>query len=161
MLPRLLAAYRKYGFAAAGCPDSANQRCRRGAPVDSMKNGAPNDTVSSAASHHTGISDPVGFHPAATATGSVRNVNTNRASCRIDCLRTSSQRVVTCAYRYPPSRAVWKNSMHVFQTAGVPPSIGSTIFENIGCTANNNAAFTNNVIENSTTTAPERETSRF
>ena len=51
--------------------------------------------------------------------------------------------------------------MHVFQTAGVPPSIGSTIFENMGCTANSSAAFTNNVIENSATTNPERERSRF
>src|ERR671910_760614 len=63
MLPRLLAAYRKYGFAAAGCPDSANHRCSKGAPVDSMKNGAPSETVSSAASHQTGISEPVGCQP--------------------------------------------------------------------------------------------------
>jgi hypothetical protein len=64
-----------------------------------MKNGAPSDTVSSAASHQTGISEPVGFHPDATATGSVRNVNANRTSWRIDCLRTSSHRVVMWAYR--------------------------------------------------------------
>ena len=29
MLPRLLAAYRKYGFAADGCPDSLNHRCKQ------------------------------------------------------------------------------------------------------------------------------------
>ena len=51
--------------------------------------------------------------------------------------------------------------MHVFHTDGVPPSKGSTIFENIGCTANSSAAFTNNVIENSTTTAAERVKRRF
>jgi UDP-N-acetylenolpyruvoylglucosamine reductase len=51
--------------------------------------------------------------------------------------------------------------MHVFQTAGVPPSIGSTIFENIGCTANSSAAFTNSVIENSTTTEEERVMTRL
>ena len=51
--------------------------------------------------------------------------------------------------------------MHVFQTDGVPPSIGSTIFENIGCTAKSSAAFMNSVIENSATTAPERVKTRF
>jgi hypothetical protein len=51
--------------------------------------------------------------------------------------------------------------MHVFQTDGVPPNKGSTIFENIGWTANRSAAFTNNVIENSATTTPERVTRRF
>jgi hypothetical protein len=62
-----------------------------------MKNGAPSETVNSAASHHTGIAEPFGCHPDATATGSVRNVSTNNTSCSTDCLRTSSQRVVTCA----------------------------------------------------------------
>jgi hypothetical protein len=51
--------------------------------------------------------------------------------------------------------------MHVFQTDGVPPSIGRTIFENIGCTAKSSAAFTNNVIENSATTAPDLVRRRF
>jgi len=51
--------------------------------------------------------------------------------------------------------------MHVFHTDGVPPSMGSTIFENIGCTAKSSAAFTNNVIENSATTTPERDRRRF
>src|SRR5215207_11109886 len=93
MLPRLLAAYRKYGFAAAGWPDSLNQRCSSGAPVDNMKNGAPSETVSSPASHHTGISEPFGLHPDATAIGSVRNVSPNSTSCSSDCLRTSSHLV--------------------------------------------------------------------
>jgi hypothetical protein len=97
MLPRLLAAYRKYGFAADGWPVSLNQRWSSGAPVDNMKNGAPSETANKPASHHTGISDPVGRHPDATATGSVRNVSANRAICRTDCLRTSSHRLVTCA----------------------------------------------------------------
>src|SRR5262245_18733699 len=90
MLPRLLAAYRKYGLAADGWPVSLNQRCSRGAPVDNMKNGAPSDTTSRPASHHTDISDPVGRHLDATATGSVRNVSAHSAICRMDCLRTSS-----------------------------------------------------------------------
>ena len=30
----------------------------------------------------------------------------------------------------------WKKTTQVFQTAGVPPSRGSTIFANIGCTRN-------------------------
>src|SRR5262245_4437918 len=47
MLPRLLAAYRKYGLVAFGCPVRLNHRWSSGAPVDSMKNGAPSDTVSS------------------------------------------------------------------------------------------------------------------
>ncbi len=97
MLPRLLAAYRKYGFAAEGWPVSLNQRCRSGAPVDSMKNGAPSDTARSPASHQTGISEPVGRHPDATATGSVRNVSANSAIWMTDCLRTSSHRLETCA----------------------------------------------------------------
>src|SRR6476660_2568838 len=131
MLPRLLAAYRKYGFGASGWPDSLNHRCSSGAPVDNMKNGAPSETASSAASHHTGIAEDVGRQPDATATGSVRKVSANRTICSTDCVRTASHRLVTCAYRYPPNRAVWKNSMHVFQTDGVPPRRGSTIFENI------------------------------
>jgi hypothetical protein len=32
--------------------------------------------------------------------------------------------------------------MHVFQTAGVPPRRGSTIFANIGCTAKRRTAET-------------------
>ena len=33
-----------------------------------------------------------------------------------------------------------KNSMHVFQTAGAPPSSGSTMRPNIGCTENKSVA---------------------
>ena len=51
--------------------------------------------------------------------------------------------------------------MHVFHTDGVPPRSGSTIFENIGCTENSSAAFTNSVIENRPTTIPERVSRRF
>ena len=32
-----------------------------------------------------------------------------------------------CAYAYPPSRANWKKSMQVFQTADVPPNQGRII----------------------------------
>jgi len=38
--------------------------------------------------------------------------------------------------------------MHVFHTAGVPPSSGNSIFATIGCTEKSNAALTNNVIPN-------------
>jgi hypothetical protein len=38
--------------------------------------------------------------------------------------------------------------MHVFHTAGVPPSRGNSIFATIGCTEKSNAALTNNVIPN-------------
>jgi len=46
--------------------------------------------------------------------------------------------------------------MHVFQTAGVPPSKGSAILANIGCTMNRSAAETKTVSENSATTATFR-----
>jgi hypothetical protein len=40
--------------------------------------------------------------------------------------------------------------MQVFQTAGVPPSRGSAIFANMGCTMKRRAAETKTVSENST-----------
>jgi hypothetical protein len=36
----------------------------------------------------------------------------------------------------------WKNTIATDHTAGVPPSLGSTILANSGCTANNSAALT-------------------
>src|SRR5262245_7485228 len=48
MEPRLLAAYRKYGSLAAGCPVVANHFCSSGALVATTKNGMPTTTASSA-----------------------------------------------------------------------------------------------------------------
>src|SRR5688572_5225662 len=61
-----------------------------------------------------------------------------------------------CAYKYPPSSAVWKNTMHVFQTAGVPPSNGRTIFEKIGWMANSRAAFRKIAAVNTAATSRDR-----
>jgi hypothetical protein len=38
---------------------------------------------------------------------------------------------------------VWKNTIATDHTEAAPPSCGSTILVNIGCTANNSAALTN------------------
>jgi hypothetical protein len=46
----------------------------------------------------------------------------------------------------------------VFQTAGVPPRRGSSIFAIIGCTEKSNAALTNKVIANSAVSDPSLET---
>lgn len=54
-------------------------------------------------------------------------------------------RDVACAYPYPASSITWKNSIAVFHTCGVPPSIGRIIFENIGWTENNSAALSSSV----------------
>ena len=43
--------------------------------------------------------------------------------------------------------------MHVFHTAGVPPSSGKAILENIGCTTNSSAALTNTAAVNASATA--------
>jgi len=43
--------------------------------------------------------------------------------------------------------------MHVFHTAGVPPSSGSAIFANMGCTMKRRAAEMKTVIEDSTRAA--------
>ncbi len=40
------------------------------------------------------------------------------------------------------SSAAWKNTIATDHTAGAPPSRGSTILANIGCTANSSAALT-------------------
>src|SRR4030095_1948976 len=60
-LPRLLAAYRKYGFCAAVCLVPANQRCSIGAPADSAKNGRPNEIVSRPSSQPIGSAIPGGW----------------------------------------------------------------------------------------------------
>jgi len=41
--------------------------------------------------------------------------------------------------------------MQVFQTAGVPPASGRTIFANIGCTRKSSAALTKRVVAKSRT----------
>ncbi len=41
MLPRLLAAYKKYGFSAFLCDENENQRCNKGAQPEIIKKGAP------------------------------------------------------------------------------------------------------------------------
>src|SRR5678816_1537863 len=64
----------------------------------------------------------------------------SRARCRTACLRGERNREVRWAYRYPASSSAWKNSRQVFQTAGLPPSSGRTIFVNIGWTENSSAA---------------------
>ena len=49
------------------------------------------------------------------------------------------------AYAYPASRAAWKKTMHVFHTAGVPPSSGRIICAIIGWTTNSSEALTKSV----------------
>ena len=45
-------------------------------------------------------------------------------------LRCPSQ----CAYKYPNSKAVWKKTRHVIQTAADPPSEGSSCLAAMGST---------------------------
>jgi hypothetical protein len=42
----------------------------------------------------------------------------------------------------------WKNTMHVFHTAGVPPNSGNIILPTIGSTRNSSDALQNNVKAN-------------
>ena len=46
----------------------------------------------------------------------------------------ASRIVRQCEYRYPPSSAIWKKSMHVVHTAADPPNHGRMILAMIGCT---------------------------
>jgi hypothetical protein len=50
------------------------------------------------------------------------------------------------------SKSNWKNTMQAFQTAGLPPRSGSTIFPTIGWTMNSSDALTNKVKANNTGT---------
>ena len=63
-----------------------------------------------------------------------------RTMCRIACCRGFSRRVDQCAYKYPPSRAAWKNSRQVLHTAAEPPNHGRMILPIIGCTSNSRNA---------------------
>src|SRR2546430_12213020 len=48
---------------------------------------------------------------------------------------------------------IWKNSTHVFQTIGVPPRIGRTLFATIGSTMNISSELRNSVVANARTRA--------
>ena len=58
----------------------------------------------------------------------------SRMMCSRLCVPGLRARMDQWAYRYPPSSAVWKNSMAVIQTAADPPNHGRIIFAIIGWT---------------------------
>ena len=74
MLPRLLAAYRKYGSRAAGWLVPANHRCSKGAVVLTTKKGSPVVSNSTANSQGIGL-DSVGVGRMVLASISTRNPN--------------------------------------------------------------------------------------
>src|SRR5437773_1207412 len=56
---------------------------------------------------------------------------------------------------------IWKNSTHVFQTIGVPPRIGRTLFATIGSTMNISSELRNSVVANARTRAVRPRCGKF
>ena len=108
-LPALLAAYRKYGSLADGCPVVANHRCNSGEVVESTKNGTPTATpivapswtkTRSEESWSSGRMDAAtgtGEPDAATATLKTTTTAVSRSRWKTACLRTPSLPVLRCA----------------------------------------------------------------
>src|SRR5580700_2280324 len=71
MLPKLLAAYKKYGSLESGWPMPANHFWRVGATVDSTKNGRPTTNVRIMSSHGTGFRSTGGTRPAGSLKGRI------------------------------------------------------------------------------------------
>src|SRR5262245_10197986 len=163
-LPRLLAAYRKYGSAEDRWPNLENQDCNSGALDATTKNGSPIITSSRTTIPKNGYSDPCGARVRIGLTGACvkrtitaiatrGTARTNR--CTRDCRSRPSRLGAVWAYVYPASNSAWKKTMQVLQTAGVPPKRGRTILPTIGCTRNKRNALTKRVA------AKNRATSGF
>ncbi len=96
MLPRLLAAYKKYGSRAEAIGSDANHRCSNGAVVETTKNGRPTCSVMVRRTHHTGLSEAEGC-PSPALMGRLRRGNSSNAPWTADCRLIPSQRVDKCA----------------------------------------------------------------
>src|ERR1700691_3804279 len=73
-------------------------------------------------------------------TASSATETSNKAMCVRVKVQAFSRSVTQCAYAYPPSSSSWKNTRHVFHTAGVPPNHGSSCLPTINCTWNSRKA---------------------
>src|SRR5262249_9786325 len=112
-------------------PAAAHHRCSKGAVADNRKYGAPMVTARSRS-----IS-PDGCCPIASGVrGMIGRDNKEEASrtpCTIPCVRVFRIEPSQWAYKYPPSKAVWKNTRQTLQTAGAPPNQGRIKRPIIGC----------------------------
>src|SRR5438445_7990985 len=97
MLPRLLAAYRKYGSLADGCPVAANHFCNSGALVDTTRNGNPTEITSRPSTAGMGLTSAGGAQASDTAIGNTSSGSNNRTKCSSACRRTPNQAVVAWA----------------------------------------------------------------
>ena len=64
----------------------------------------------------------------------------NSPTCTIACSGGGKYFSLRCAYAYPANSNVWKNTMQVVQTAGLPPNQGRMNLLMIGCTSNSSSA---------------------
>src|SRR6266508_6416741 len=97
MLPILLAAYKKYGSAAARCLVDANQVCNIGLLAETTKNGRPTATSSSASSQGAGLVCVGGSQPLGIPIGSATSGSSSTSRCRAAWRRAPSHLVATCA----------------------------------------------------------------
>src|SRR5215510_11740681 len=105
MLPRLLAAYRKYGSPAARWPVAVNHFWSSGALVETTKKGSPTATVSTPRSHGMGLPWLGGIHPGGTPMGRIRRGARSTAAWTASWRRGPSHAVVAWAYPYPARSA--------------------------------------------------------
>ena len=140
MLPALLAAYRKYGSEAQRWSVATNHRWISGLADDRTKNGTPTLVARWRRSQPFGDAPSAGPAAPPSPIGRVASAAAITTTWTIICVRCFSIFASRCAYAYPASKVNWKNTMHVFQTAGLPPSIGNSCFAIIGCTRNSRLA---------------------
>jgi hypothetical protein len=57
-------------------------------------------------------------------------------------VRGLKRRTTKSEYAYPASKAVWKKTRHVVQTAAEPPNQGRISLATTGCTRNSRKALT-------------------
>ena len=96
-LPRLLAAYSRYGSDCDAHLVMENQRCNNGALAEATTNGAPTRADSKARSQMTGVPWVGGCDSEGIVIGSVRVASTRSVACRPTCAGRVS-REIRCAY---------------------------------------------------------------
>src|SRR5262245_34608147 len=97
MLPILLAAYKKYGSAAARCLVEANQVCNIGLLAETTKNGRPTATNSSARSQGAGLVCVGGNQPLGMPIGSASSGNSSTSKWKAAWRRAPNHLIATCA----------------------------------------------------------------
>ena len=75
--------------------------------------------------------------------------------CRTVCVRGPIHAVIARTYEYPVNSRIWKKSMQVVHTAGVPPSRGKSSLAIMSCTQNSKSALRNVVTLNNKTIGRE------